>query len=132
MNKKQKWVRADKLQPGDRVQDAKGNIVTIKDVSQGIFPGSWIGANFDVWIGAAEDNQAWRLLLAARRTYDAARGVVRQERNSGAYFIVCLTSSSNCRPAFARTPGGGARRRGGNRSHGTVLSVCGGDAAARP
>ncbi|MFY9984714.1 MAG: hypothetical protein WAM44_18275 [Chthoniobacterales bacterium] len=40
MNKKQKWVRADKLQPEDRVQDAKGKIVTIKDVSQGIFPGS--------------------------------------------------------------------------------------------
>jgi hypothetical protein len=40
MNKRQKWVRADKLQQGDRVQDAKGNIVTIKDVSQGIFPGS--------------------------------------------------------------------------------------------
>ena len=40
MNKHKKWVRADKLQSGDRVQDAKGNIVTIKDVSQGIFPGS--------------------------------------------------------------------------------------------
>jgi hypothetical protein len=40
MNKRQKWVRADKLQPGDRVQDAKGNIVTIKGASQGIFPGS--------------------------------------------------------------------------------------------
>jgi len=40
MNKHQKWVRADKLQPGDQVQDAKGNIVTIKEVSQGIFPDS--------------------------------------------------------------------------------------------
>jgi hypothetical protein len=40
MNKPQRWVRADKLQPGDRVQDAKGNIVTIKEVSQGIFPRS--------------------------------------------------------------------------------------------
>jgi len=40
MNKRQKWVRADKLQAGDRVQDAKGNIVTIKEVSPGIFPGS--------------------------------------------------------------------------------------------
>jgi alpha-amylase/alpha-mannosidase (GH57 family) len=40
-----------------------------------IFPGSWIGANFDVWIGAEEDNKAWRLLLAARQTYEAARGV---------------------------------------------------------
>ena len=40
-----------------------------------IFPGSWINANFDVWIGAEEDNQAWRLLLAARRAYDAATNV---------------------------------------------------------
>jgi hypothetical protein len=40
MNKRQKWMRADRLQPGDRVQDARGNIVTIKDVSQGIFPES--------------------------------------------------------------------------------------------
>jgi hypothetical protein len=40
MNKRQKWVRADKLRRGNRVQDAKRNIVTIKDVSQGIFPGS--------------------------------------------------------------------------------------------
>ena len=33
-------MRADKLQPGDRVQDAKGNIVTIQDASPGIFPDS--------------------------------------------------------------------------------------------
>jgi len=31
-----------------------------------IFPGSWINANFDVWIGAEEDNQAWEYLLEAR------------------------------------------------------------------
>ena len=36
-----------------------------------IFPGSWINANFDVWIGADEDNQAWTQLLRARQTYDA-------------------------------------------------------------
>jgi alpha-amylase/alpha-mannosidase (GH57 family) len=35
-----------------------------------IFPGSWINANFDVWIGAEEDNQAWTHLLRARETYD--------------------------------------------------------------
>jgi hypothetical protein len=40
MNKRQSWVRADKLQSGDRVQDTKGNIVTIKDVNNGIWPGS--------------------------------------------------------------------------------------------
>ncbi len=37
-----------------------------------IFPGSWIEANFDVWIGAEEDNQAWTQLLRARQTFDAA------------------------------------------------------------
>jgi alpha-amylase/alpha-mannosidase (GH57 family) len=35
-----------------------------------IFPGSWINANFDVWIGAEEDNRAWEMLLRARQTYD--------------------------------------------------------------
>jgi alpha-amylase/alpha-mannosidase (GH57 family) len=36
-----------------------------------IFPGSWINANFNVWIGAEEDNQAWSHLLRARSIYDA-------------------------------------------------------------
>jgi hypothetical protein len=40
-----------------------------------IFPGSWINANFDVWIGAEEDNQAWTQLLRARQAYDAAQNV---------------------------------------------------------
>src|SRR5258708_174962 len=30
-----------------------------------VVPGSWINANFDVWIGAAEDNLAWDYLSAA-------------------------------------------------------------------
>ncbi|MBK5294739.1 MAG: glycoside hydrolase, partial [Acidobacteriia bacterium] len=35
-----------------------------------IFPGSWINANFDVWIGAEEDNRAWEMLLRARQAYE--------------------------------------------------------------
>jgi alpha-amylase/alpha-mannosidase (GH57 family) len=35
-----------------------------------VVPGSWINANFDIWIGAEEDNLAWTYLLAARRAYD--------------------------------------------------------------
>jgi alpha-amylase/alpha-mannosidase (GH57 family) len=31
-----------------------------------IVPGSWINSNFDVWIGAQEDNRAWDLLAQAR------------------------------------------------------------------
>ena len=34
-----------------------------------IVPGSWINANFDVWIGADEDNRAWDLLYDAREYY---------------------------------------------------------------
>lgn len=32
-----------------------------------VFPGSWIGANFRIWIGHHEDNRAWELLAAARK-----------------------------------------------------------------
>jgi hypothetical protein len=45
-----------------------------------IFPGSWINANFDIWIGAGEDNHSWRLLLDARKAVDAATGVDEQQR----------------------------------------------------
>ena len=34
-----------------------------------VHPGSWINANFDVWIGAEEDNRAWDLLAEARDFY---------------------------------------------------------------
>jgi hypothetical protein len=46
-----------------------------------IFPGSWIGANFDVWIGAEEDNKAWEYLLRARRAYEGAVGVSKEKRD---------------------------------------------------
>jgi len=36
----------------------------------GLVPGSWIDANFNVWIGAPEDNRAWDLLAEARDYYD--------------------------------------------------------------
>ncbi len=35
-----------------------------------IHPGSWINANFEVWIGHEEDNTAWEYLLEARETYE--------------------------------------------------------------
>lgn len=36
---------------------------------QHVVPGSWINANFDVWIGAEEDNRAWNLLAEAREFF---------------------------------------------------------------
>ena len=45
---------------------------------EGIFPASWISANFDVWIGHAEDVRAWDLLRDAREAFERAkaRGVL--------------------------------------------------------
>src|SRR5882672_973598 len=37
-----------------------------------ITPGSWISANFNVWIGAPEDNRSWDYLFHAREAYDHA------------------------------------------------------------
>ena len=36
-----------------------------------LVPGSWINANFNVWIGAPEDNRAWDYLHHARQFYAA-------------------------------------------------------------
>jgi alpha-amylase/alpha-mannosidase (GH57 family) len=45
---------------------------------QGIAPGSWINANFDVWIGDKEDISGWELLVRARDFY--GRQLARRER----------------------------------------------------
>ena len=41
-------------------------------VLEGVFPASWINANFDVWIGHSEDVRAWDLLRDARAVYEKA------------------------------------------------------------
>jgi alpha-amylase/alpha-mannosidase (GH57 family) len=38
----------------------------------GIFPGSWIDANFYIWIGHADDQKGWSQLADARQALDAA------------------------------------------------------------
>ncbi len=39
---------------------------------QGIFPGSWIDANFYIWIGHADDQRAWSQVADARQALDEA------------------------------------------------------------
>jgi alpha-amylase/alpha-mannosidase (GH57 family) len=46
----------------------------------GLVPGSWINANFDVWIGAPEDNKAWDYLAAARAFYAEAAPLASPEK----------------------------------------------------
>jgi hypothetical protein len=47
-----------------------------------LVPGSWINANFNVWIGAPEDNRAWDYLYHARQFYaqNAARATEAQRK----------------------------------------------------
>jgi hypothetical protein len=46
-----------------------------------LVPGSWINANFNVWIGAPEDNRSWDYLYQARNFYaEAAPGATEAQR----------------------------------------------------
>jgi alpha-amylase/alpha-mannosidase (GH57 family) len=56
---------------------AAGHIPT----NPGIFPASWISANFDVWIGHSEDVAAWELLWDAREAYGKAADAQKQGRD---------------------------------------------------
>jgi len=61
-----------------------------------IFPGSWINANFDVWIGAEEDNQAWEQLLRARQTFEAATHVAGEQRRLAFEELLIAEGSDWC------------------------------------
>jgi alpha-amylase/alpha-mannosidase (GH57 family) len=62
-----------------------------------VFPGSWINANFDVWIGSPEDNTAWEYLLRARQTYDElAPGVSEEERRLAHQELMIAEGSDWC------------------------------------
>src|ERR1700758_1240049 len=51
---------------------------------EGIFPASWINANFDVWIGHGEDVRAWELLWDAREAYGKGEEARTQGRGDAA------------------------------------------------
>lgn len=57
-----------------RALTASEAIAAVPDIptTSGIFPASWINANFDVWIGNSEDVAAWELLWDAREAYGRA------------------------------------------------------------
>ena len=69
--------------PDFRALTASETIAAARDVptTNGIFPASWINANFDVWIGSAEDVAAWELLWDAREAY--TRGVEARAKGRG-------------------------------------------------
>ena len=60
-----------------------------------IFPGSWINANFDVWIGAEEDNRAWEYLGRARETYEQVKDFVPEDRRRLAFEELLIAEGSD-------------------------------------
>jgi alpha-amylase/alpha-mannosidase (GH57 family) len=63
-----------------------------------IHPGSWINANFDVWIGFEEDNKAWERLLHARQAFDgvAPGAVPEQDRELALEELLIAEGSDWC------------------------------------
>ena len=53
------------MTPSAALRDARSGGRAL-DQLHSLQPGSWIGGNFDVWIGGAVENTAWRLLGEAR------------------------------------------------------------------
>jgi alpha-amylase/alpha-mannosidase (GH57 family) len=60
-----------------------------------IVPGSWINSNFDVWIGAPEDNVAWDQLTAARDFFTANAGKVSEQQAALAYEELLIAEGSD-------------------------------------
>jgi alpha-amylase/alpha-mannosidase (GH57 family) len=60
-----------------------------------LVPGSWINSNFNVWIGAPEDNRAWDYLAAARSFFSENHSVVTAEQRALAYEELLIAEGSD-------------------------------------
>ena len=60
-----------------------------------ITPGSWISANFNVWIGAPEDNKAWDYLHAAREFYEQNAQQATEAQRKLAYEEILIAEGSD-------------------------------------
>ncbi len=62
---------------------------------RGLVPGSWINANFNVWIGAPEDNKSWDYLSQARDFYDDNASRASEEQRNLAYEELLIAEGSD-------------------------------------
>ena len=58
-------------------------------------PGSWAGANFGIWMGHAEDHEAWAWIVRARSALMESKGKVAEERWSQAYEELLVAEGSD-------------------------------------
>jgi alpha-amylase/alpha-mannosidase (GH57 family) len=60
-----------------------------------LVPGSWINANFNVWIGAPEDNKAWDYLYHARNFYTEKAASASEEQRILAFEEILIAEGSD-------------------------------------
>jgi alpha-amylase/alpha-mannosidase (GH57 family) len=60
-----------------------------------LVPGSWINADFNVWIGAPEDNKAWDYLYHARNFYEQASPGATEKQRLLAYEEILIAEGSD-------------------------------------
>jgi alpha-amylase/alpha-mannosidase (GH57 family) len=60
-----------------------------------LVPGSWIHANFNVWIGAPEDNRAWDYLYHARNFYTQAASGASEAQRKLAFEEILIAEGSD-------------------------------------
>jgi len=60
-----------------------------------LVPGSWINANFNVWIGAPEDNRAWDYLHRARNFYAQSAPSAKEEQRKLAFEEILIAEGSD-------------------------------------
>lgn len=60
-----------------------------------LVPGSWIHANFNVWIGAPEDNRSWDYLSHARNFYSQAAPAASVEQRQIAFEEILIAEGSD-------------------------------------
>jgi alpha-amylase/alpha-mannosidase (GH57 family) len=60
-----------------------------------LVPGSWINANFNVWIGAPEDNRAWDYLFHARNFYAQNAEKAQEQQRALAFEEILIAEGSD-------------------------------------
>jgi alpha-amylase/alpha-mannosidase (GH57 family) len=92
-----RFYEALQNEPGMEAVTVSEAIARHKNVShlKSLVPGSWINANFNVWIGAPEDNKAWDYLYHARNFYDQAAPVATDKQRKLAFEEIMIAEGSD-------------------------------------
>jgi len=84
-------------EPGVEAVTVSEAIARHKEFGQlkSLLPGSWISANFNVWIGAPEDNKSWDYLYYARNFYEQSSAQASETQRKLAFEEVLIAEGSD-------------------------------------